>query len=208
MRFWPLFAVCLAAVAYPFASANAADTVDAWEGSDAQERALRGCIAIDQSLFAPVPSAHRAEAISKLEKIPVAALSEKQATAILALESDPSMASAPDRIKATIKQLREQKRLELDEKIGSWGQVFQERLSALEALDASLTPRDLKPYLVRAIGKNEFTGGFYISVCGKTVAVTHGSLGRGPTPPTIHLPIVVFLGDTPKSVVARWAMAE
>jgi hypothetical protein len=64
-----------------------------------------------------------------------------------------------------------------------------------------------KPYLVRAVAKGPVGGIFSVSLCGKTLSIVHGSLGRS-TPPTELVPLVVFLSHRPSRVSAGWRMAE
>src|SRR5262245_26509797 len=74
-------------------------------GWDARESSrpdgLRGCNDIDHALIAPVPVAHRPEAIAKLESVTITELDHRQASALLDLPSDASTSGA-GRIKAAI----------------------------------------------------------------------------------------------------------
>ena len=129
-----------------------------------------------------------------------------EAAALLGLGTAPADVTAQAMIKAAISKLAEQKRLELEERVGSWGPMDQERLDRLQRLEASSTLLSLRPYLIRAIAKNEFTGGFWVSVCDDTIFVIHGSLGHS-IPPSIRLPIV-FLNSAPDHVYVGWNMAQ
>jgi hypothetical protein len=84
-------------------------------------------------------------------------------------------------------------------------------LSAAQA--AELAPRaagaaagGAKPYLVRATAKNEATGVFYAQVCGGALWISHHSLGRD-IPPSVRLPVVVFLDRPPTRLFVSVGMA-
>jgi hypothetical protein len=64
----------------------------------------------------------------------------------------------------------------------------------------------VRPFLVRAVAKNE-TPAFSVRLCGDVLYVMHGSLGRGPPPPSHRVPLVVLLEHEPARVVVTWAIA-
>jgi len=188
--------------------ASPADAQDSWEAKDSGPQLTVSCNSVDPSLVAPVPTAHRLAAITSLERVPAIALDRGQTARLLDLEDSDKSISATGRIKTVIGKLKEQKRLELEERIGSWSQSDQERLDRLEALEGSPAISKFKPYLVRAIAKNDYGTGFFVTDCEGSLGVMHGSLGSGPPPPTIRFPLVVFLAHAPKSVWAGWGMAQ
>jgi hypothetical protein len=181
---------------------------DAWETKGSGQRLVTPCNSLDPSLIAPVPADRRHSGIASLEGEPIIALDKNQAARFLGLHNGDKNISALGRIKSAIQKLREQKRLEIEERIGSWAMSDQERLDRLETLSASSSINGLKPYLVRAIAKNDFGTGFFVAQCGDSLDISHGSLGRGPAPPTIRFPLIIFLDRQPKSVRATWAIAE
>jgi hypothetical protein len=153
MKYLGPLVFCLTIALSQQGPADAASTSDSWEDNNTRELLGHPCVELDRSLIAPVPADRREQAIAKLSKISAMALNEDQADTFLGLGRDVAMASASGRIKAAIAELKEQKRLELEERIGSWGASFQQRLDALEVLGASTEQQSLKPYLVRAIAK-------------------------------------------------------
>jgi hypothetical protein len=180
---------------------------DSWESDPTQLATNPSCVELDRSLVAPVPAVTRADAVAKLDKVSAVALNENETAAILDLKSGVNEASARGRIKSAIAKLEEQKRLELEQRIGSWGPLDEERLAKLQNFGSSGLPAKLMPYLVRGIAKNEFTGGFYVTKCGYDIFVGQGSLGHS-VPPSIRLPVIVFLDHLPTNVYVGWAMAE
>lgn len=67
--------------------------------------------------------------------------------------------------------------------------------------------KQLKPYLVRGVLLNEFTGSFGARECGSTVWVGHSSLGRNwPTPQRRAL--IVFLLSEPRHLIVTTSMAS
>lgn len=67
--------------------------------------------------------------------------------------------------------------------------------------------KQLKPFLIGAIAKNEQTGEFSASVCGNTLWVNHSSLG-GVEAPTIRSPVIVFLTRAPERVYSDLGIAK
>jgi hypothetical protein len=172
---------------------------DPWEATQAPQHNPDSCKKLDDALVAPVPEAARAEAISRLESVSAIALDEPEAARLLGVPA--SEASAAWRLSAAISELEDEKRQ------GSWGPLDQERLDALQALSGGAAPPALKPYLVRAVAKNEQTGHFRATRCGDDLVVSHGSLGHS-TPRSTRLPLVVFLERAPVNIYVRWSMAE
>lgn len=162
---------------------------------------------INDALVVPVPSDRRPDGISRLELSSAIPLQPKDAVTILGLESNPSMALPQSRIESEIARLREQKRLELEERKGSWGKSFQDELDQLEILAKNGAVRQLKPVLARAVARSEY-GHFYVAMCGSVLGVTNGSLGSGPMPPLIKTPVVVFLNRVPTAVAAEALQAQ
>jgi len=177
---------------------------DGWENR--RPNGLRGCNVIDPALIAPVPLAHRQEAIAKLEDIAITALDQRQASALLDLPSDASSSGA-GRIKTAIAMLEELQRSVLEHRIGSWSRADQKRLDGLHRRDIDPATAALRPFLVRAIAKYEGTGGFFAYDCEDGLVIDHGSLG-GSVPPSRRLPVVVFLDRAPARVFVVWTIAR
>lgn len=103
--------------------------------------------------------------------------------------------------------------------IGEYRSEAIERLAGSQAIEISyaeaaqlthdaLNERsDAHPFLVRAVAKNEAVA-FSVRMCGDLLHVVHGSLGRGPAPPSHRVPLVVLLDRPPTGVVVTWAIAE
>lgn len=75
------------------------------------------------------------------------------------------------------------------------------------AMFGALGSGEFKPFLVRAVAKNRNSGTFIVRLCGSTLWVTHGSLGRS-VPPSTRVPLVVFLDRKPAAVFIGWTMAQ
>jgi hypothetical protein len=90
---------------------------------------------------------------------------------------------------------------------GSWSADDQQRLDLLAKTMSDAAGSNLRPFLVRAVAKHEATGAFFASVCGESLVMVHGSLGHS-TPPSIRVPVIVFLQKRPAAVYVGWQMAE
>jgi len=186
-----------------------ADRADSWEGDPAHRPDDSTCSTVERALVVPVASSARGDAIARLETLPVIALDGAAAAKLL----DPQEAavrenaSASELIRLAIARLGEQKRRQLDQHIGGWSLADQKRLDELKKLGSSSEISALQPFLVRAVAKNELTGGFVARLCSDALHITHWSLGNS-TPPSIRLPVVVFLERAPRGVYADWGMAE
>jgi hypothetical protein len=181
---------------------------DPWESKGIPPNDEAGCFELDRALIIPVPQDQRAEAIARLESVPALRLDDADAARFLHIvQTQPRQGLVTNFVDKAIANLREQKRKELDERVGSWGPMEEERLTKLVALRDSPHLLDLKPYLVRAVAKNEFTGAFWVTSCDDAVFVMHGSLGHA-IPQSQRLPIILFLDHLPKHVYISWAMAE
>jgi hypothetical protein len=82
-------------------------------------------------------------------------------------------------------------------------------LTAIQA--AELAPRaasaaGTKPYLVRATAKNAVAGAFEARLCAGVLWISHRSLGRD-IPPSVRLPVVVYLDRPPTRLFVSVSMA-
>jgi hypothetical protein len=64
----------------------------------------------------------------------------------------------------------------------------------------------LRPFLVRAVAKNEVPA-FAVNICGDVLHVVHGSLGRSAPPPSHRVPLVIMLDRVPSRVEVGWRIA-
>jgi hypothetical protein len=180
-----------------------------WESDGAKQKPTSSpCTPVEPALILPTIASHRSDAIDQLEHSPIIEIDERSAARMV----EPSGAkevsdSASSVIGKAIAALEERKRRELVNHEGSWSLADQRRLNELEALKKNGTLSSLRPFLVRAIAKNEFTGVFQASICGKTLSITQSSLGKT-TPASIPLPVVVFLNSAPTNLYLSWDMAE
>jgi hypothetical protein len=180
-----------------------------WKSDGGKQKPIPSlCTPLEPALILPTIASQRSDAIAQLEQSPIVAIDERVAAKLVepsgSKEVSDSASSVIDRVMA---KLEERKRRELVDHEGSWSLADQSRLNELEALKKNGTLMLLRPYLVRAIAKNEFTGEFQASLCGKTLSITHFSLGRS-TPASIPLPVVVFLNSAPANLYLSWDMAE
>jgi hypothetical protein len=82
------------------------------------------------------------------------------------------------------------------------------RVEAKQLTSSALSDTSgVQPFLVRAVAKNEVPA-FSVRLCDDVLYVVHGSLGRGPPPPSRRVPLVVLLDHRPSRVVVTWAIAE
>lgn len=182
---------------------------DSWEGGAATRPDQKMCFPIDPSLVAPVIALERASAIIQLQSSSIIEIDNQQAGRLMGFRGSngSSGGRASDLIGAEIGKLEEQKRLQLEEHKGGWSLASQDRLSELRYFLNATDTSKLRPFLSRAIAKNEHTGAFSASLCGPILWITHASLGESLTP-SIRLPVVVFLDRAPTTVYVDWSMAR
>ncbi|SRR5258706_8628725 len=182
------------------------ETPDPWERNSGVIRPTpETCAAVDRVFIAPVSQSERANAISQLDRYPVVTLDAGGAAKLLNLPQGAD-ASPTRLLQEAIAKLESQKRLEIEQRIGSWSVADQNRLEELERLARSPNVSMRRPYLARAISKNE-SGMFRASLCSDILWVSHFSLGVT-TPPSLRSPIVVYLERQPRTVYADWGMAR
>jgi hypothetical protein len=160
---------------------------------------------IDEVLIVPVPKEHRPEAIAKLQNTSAVPLGARDASALLDLPAD----SAPERtrvLEAIVQKLDAQRRCKPCD-VGPWTPEDQQHLDHLKAVASKPFSAGLRPFLVRAVARNEVTAGFRAATCGDSLVIFWGGLGHS-TPPSIRIPVVLFLQHAPKKVYVEWAMAE
>jgi hypothetical protein len=180
------------------------------EGTDAWESpppaSLHDCSSINGSLVVPVPMAHRSDAISRLKNVALVELTPPGVQALLDLPAGIPW-SGVDQLKKESERLKKQRREALENHQGSWNGVAQQQLDSVTKTLSDPTTSSLRPFLVRAVVKNEGTDGFFASVCDESLVVVHGSLGHS-TPPSIRAPVIVILQKKPSVVYVDWQMAE
>lgn len=73
---------------------------------------------------------------------------------------------------------------------------------------AEVNDSTLRPFLVRAVAKNDLPTFWAIWCEDGALVVLHGSLGRSEPPPSRRTPLVLWLDRAPTRVDVRWSMAE
>jgi hypothetical protein len=177
---------------------------DGWENLPPAN--LQECNSLERAQIVAVPIAHRSEALAKLQDVAIVELATSELQTIVDLPAG-TTASIVNQIKNEIARLSEQRRAALESHQGSWSAADQQQLDRLTTTIADPTMSYLRPFLVRAVAKYEGTGQFSGSICGENLVVVHGSLGDS-IPPSIHVPVVVFLKKKAMKVYAGWQMAR
>jgi hypothetical protein len=185
-----------------------ANPADPWEGDQVRRPDRQTCKEIDRALIIPVPPSGRGGAISRLDQTQATRLEQNSLAEFLGPKDAAMGTTASDVVRRAITRLEERKRLQLTEKVGGWALAEQEHLDQLKALSRSPTTSMLQPFLVRAIAKNEGSGEFEASLCsGRVLWITHYSVGSAP-PPSVRLPVIVFLEQAPATVYVDWSMDQ
>jgi len=174
---------------------------DDWEIAPPRSIDFKSCITINHALIIPVTGERRPLAMSMLSNSSIFALDEQQAKTLVG----PEKASASAVVATAIVQLNVRRDRALSRHEGSWAKGREVQLDALEALRP--TVGSLVPYLVRATAKHEATGQFHARTCGSSLLISHISLGDD-VPPSIRVPIVVFLDDKPAQVFGSTGVAH
>ena len=178
---------------------------DAWERDGPGRMDTGTCGEVLRELILPVVATHRADAIHVLAHRGVVPLESWMAAGLVA---PAGVAAGGDisplrGVRAAITQLENRRRMSQ----GSWSEADRLHLDALQNLARGADIKSFKPYLIRAITKNERAGIFSAQLCGDRLWVRHHSLGRS-VPPSIRLPLVVFLPREPREVFVGWSMAQ
>ncbi|MBC6981174.1 hypothetical protein [Caulobacter sp. 17J80-11] len=184
-----------------------ADLSDSWETASAS-RPQGPCTEIDRTFILPVPVKERPAAIARLADVDAVLLSDADVEKIVGIELEAKAGNLPSALlRREIERLEAERRAAYEQNVGSWNVASQERLEGLVEYSRAGNAKKLSPFLIRAIAKNEFTGGFVASVCGDALSIAHVSLGHS-TPRSQRLPVIVFVERTPAKVHIDWGMAE
>jgi hypothetical protein len=179
---------------------------DNWEIGEPKE-AYQFCWEVPTAWILRVDELYRAEAILMLQNQMSAEISEINAAELTQIEPTLDGNIPRNLLERSISELLETKRNAYDQNIGGFSRADQKYLDQLQDLYATSRPDEVRPYLVRAIAKHEFTGGFEAQHCDQDLIVIHTSLGTS-VPKSTKLPIVVFLLDRPDTVYPLWFIAE
>lgn len=175
---------------------------DAWEKVMSANVDRRTCFEVSRELIVQVIPEMRQEALVLLELEPSIPLDVQSASRLIG----PQKATISELIDALLWQLENKRIRFVREKKGNWTGFDEGRVDELQAMKRN--HQDLFPYLVRSVAKNESTGGFGARVCAQdTLLVTHFSLGHF-VPPSVRVPLVIFLSRAPKAVYAVTGMAR
>lgn len=180
---------------------------DEWENPNSFPAAIETCDEIPTSLLHEVTRPEREQSIASLTDVSTIQLTEEEAARLIDVPrlGDTSLASSL--VAAELDALRARKHRAVVERRDRWSRVDEAVLASLSESFAAEVYETYRPYLVRAVAKNEGTGRFYASMCEDALYVHHGSLGRS-IPPSTRVPIVVFLNQPPIEVFVTWSMAE
>jgi hypothetical protein len=197
---WVWLALVVAVTASCADDKRAAGPPDSWSALPPAGFNEKTCRRIPDALVLPVSGPARAGAIRTLELEPFLPLNDGETAALLGAEN----VSASKLMSSAIARMEAAKHRVLAYREGSWGGVNQQALDELQAFQA--TRPVLSPFLVRGLAVHEKTGGFYASLCGGTLSMTHLSLG-GIAPPA-RIPVVVFLDRAPANLVVSLGVAH
>lgn len=179
-----------------------------WE-TPSEEIPLRdeSCVAINAALIEEVPGSHRSIAIWRLREESLVSLSDDLAARLLDVPVGENSSLAASLLQRHISQLRERKRLQLEERIGGWSLADDDDLNSSETQLTEVDSRPPRPFLIRAVSKFDQTGGLYAYSCDNSLHIHHSSLGSF-VPPSRPLPAVVFLPSPPDRVYVSWGIVD
>lgn len=183
------------------------DVIPGWDVFPGDVPRLSHCTEINEMVVALNPP-QRDEAVQMLATVPFRQISDQRAAHLLGMNVRRGEALATTRLQASIDELREQKRLELEEQRGSWSVADQQLLDELVMKFAAGAHRRYRPYLVRAVSKFGDGGrpSMFGSMCGRTLLLTTLTFSYT-IPPTVRVPAVVFLPAPPDRVIASVTVA-
>ena len=126
-------------------------------------------------------------------------LSDENAARLIDAPWEENISLASALVANELDELRARKHRAEVERRDSWNGNNEAALNAQSLKYAAGSYEDYKPYLLRAIAKNEGTGAFYAFICSSGLYIEHGSLGHS-IPPSTKVPLVVFLRQQPHRV--------
>lgn len=194
----------------PSQSSNAAEvqaSIDEWETPNLFPAAIEGCDQIPTPLVQALKDSARDQSIAILADVSAVQLTDEDAARLIDVSLDTNTSLASTLVATDLDELRARRHRAVVERRDSWTGADEVELASLSESYTAGDYQDYRPYLVRAVAKNEATGGFYASVCEGDLYVEHGSLGRS-VPPSTRVPLVVFLRQPPSRVFVTWSMAE
>ncbi|NOW48158.1 hypothetical protein FHW96_004342 [Novosphingobium sp. SG751A] len=205
----PALAILLATGCSPAQSNSTA--ADAWETrnstSPEKSAAFKDCEEIPRVLIQTVPNTARNKAIAMLDNISAIPMADRDAARLIEFPLKGRSSLSSTLVATEIAELNARKHQALDQNQGSWSLADSGELNSLSERYESGIYRTSRPYLVRAVAKNEKTGRFFVSACKDDLYIEHGSLGHS-IPPSIRVPLVVFLSHPPSKVFVGWNIAE
>jgi hypothetical protein len=162
------------------------------------------CHGIEKDTVLQVAIEHRPEAIAVLERSQFVALTGTEAARLTGVEAAELTLSQV--VVSALARLTQERDRVLATRSGSWGGQ-EAQLVELERLAMKPDLASRRPYLVRAIVKNESTGGIGVSWCGDDLSVKNLFLGTK-IPPSRRTAVVVFLEKVPVRVHVGWGMVR
>ena len=201
----PVLAIILAAGCTPNQSGGTA--IDAWESRNSASPEAKDCDEVPTALIRPLPDAARNQGIAMLAHISAVRLTDRDAARLIEVPLDRKASLASTLVAMDLANLNARKQRALVERRDGWSEEDEDQYNSLFGKYKLGRYHNFQPYLVRAVAKNKGTGGFYASICKGDLYVDHNSLGHS-VPPSIHVPLVVFLSQPPSKVFVGWTMAE
>ena len=207
-----LFTGPMMAAAFPATPvATIGSSNDPWERDLAQDpRALGQCDGsltwIGAPYFRPVTDAALSAATRRLDRVPVMALTDEEASTLLGLDG-PGSGAAARYFDARIAELRAMRRQVMEQRQGSWSLADQQDLDAMLAIRNGPRLSSFRPYLVRGLAAAGSDGSFSLQACGPSLVVMNIARGRMPARP-VHRALVVFLESAPGDAFPTWAVSD
>ncbi len=180
---------------------------DEWETPRSSLPSAEDCGQIETVLIHPVSPSLRDQGIALLSDVSLVELSDEDAARLIDVPNHTHVPLATALVAAELDELRARRHRAVVERKDSWTGGDEVDLAALSSRYDAGDYQSFRPYLVRAVAKNEGTGGFYASLCKSDLRIEHGSLGHS-IPPSTRVPLVVFLRQPPQRVFVTWGMAE
>jgi hypothetical protein len=180
---------------------------DAWEVTIGHTVNWDDCKPVEPPLVRPLNAQSRGEGVAMLRDVSFIEVTDAEGARLTGAGKQSHATNAERLISNYLDEMRVKKRRATVERRGSWSLEDENEFAFISRRSAAEAYRGYKPYLVRAIAKNEGTGTFYVYICGDDLEITHGSLGHS-VPQSQRVPLVIYLKRQPQRVFAAWAMAE
>lgn len=182
-------------------------SIDEWETPGLVSAAIEGCEQTPTKLVQELKPSVRDQSIAMLADVSAFHLSDEDAARLIDVSLGINTSLASTLVATDLEELRARRHRAVVESRDSWSGADEVELASLSESYQAGSYQDYRPYLVRAVAKNEATGHFYASMCEGDLYVEHGSLGHS-VPPSTRVPLLVFLSQPPNRVFVTWSMAK